>query len=102
MIGEALTMRRKLTLNLRLEFFGADLDRIHPGTAEGQDETPSIQSRDLCPFALRDLTTAVPVDRRREAQVLSKLLGRRRVRHDVRWQLNRDRGHRESLPSCSF
>jgi hypothetical protein len=59
-------MRRKLTLDLRLEFFRTDLDRIYFGTTERQDETPSIQSRDLCPFALRDLTTAVPVDRSRQ------------------------------------
>jgi hypothetical protein len=93
-------LQRALTLNLRTEFFGADLNRIHSGTSEGQDETPPIQSCDLRPFALRDLTPAIPVDRRSEAQILSKLLGRRRVGHDACWQFNRDRGQRESLPSC--
>jgi hypothetical protein len=67
MIGEALTTRRKPILNLRLEFLGAVLDRIHTGIGQGLDESSSIQPRYLCTFSLRDLTTAVPVDRRREA-----------------------------------
>jgi hypothetical protein len=66
MIGEALTTRLKLTLDFRLEFLSAHLDGIHPGTAQGEEETPSIHPRDLRPFALRDLALAVPVDRRRQ------------------------------------
>ncbi len=52
MIGEALTTRLKLALHLLLEFLGAHLDRIDPGTTEGQDETPSIHPGDLRPPAL--------------------------------------------------
>ena len=62
MLGELLTTRLKLTLDLRLEFLSAHLDGINPGTAEGEDETPSIHPRDLRPFALRDQATGVVAD----------------------------------------
>jgi hypothetical protein len=65
MIGEALTTRLKLTLHIRLQFLGADLDCIDTGTTKGQDEIPSIHPRDLRPPALRDQATTVPMDRRR-------------------------------------
>jgi hypothetical protein len=74
------------------------LDRAHPGTTQSQDEASSIQPSDLCSFALRYLTAAVPVDRRRKAQFVRKLLRRRRVRHNFRWQLDCDRGQREPSP----
>ena len=102
MIGEALTTRRKSTLNLRLEFLWAGLDRIDTGTRQGQDETSSIQPRNLCTLSLRDLTAAVPVDRRGKPQVARKLLGRRRGGHNFRWQLDCDRGQRELSPSGLF
>jgi len=94
MIGELLTTRLKLTLDLRLELLGAHLDGIHPGTAEGEDETPSIHPRDLRPIALRDQATAVPVDRRRQPQIAYKL-GRGRRRNNLVRQLDRDGRHRE-------
>jgi len=102
MIGEALTTRLKLTLDLHSEFLGINLDGIHTGPAEGKDEAASIQPRDLGPFALRDQATAVPVNRRRQPQLACELLGRRRGRHKVVWQLDRDRRHRENLPTTSL
>ena len=99
MIGEALTTRLKLTLDLHSEFLGINLDGIHTGPAEGKDEAASIQPSDLGPFALRDQAAAVPVNRRRQPQLACELLGRRRGRHKVVWQLDRDRRHRESLPT---
>ncbi len=94
MIGEALTMRLELTLDLRLEFLSGYLDGVHASTAQGEDEAPSIHPRDLRPFALRDLAPAVPVDRRSQPQLACKLLGRDRGRHNLVRQLDRDRRHR--------
>src|ERR1700733_15965268 len=95
MIGEALTTRRKSTLDLRLEFLDADLDRIHARTGQGHDETSSIQPGSLRTFSLRDLTTVVPVDRGCEAQFASKFLGGGRGRHNFRRQLDCNRRHCE-------
>ena len=83
------------TLDLRLEFLSAHLDGVHAGTAQGEDKAPSIHPRDLRPFALRDLAPAVPVDRRRQPQLVCKLLRRDRGRHNLVRQLDRDRRHRE-------
>jgi hypothetical protein len=94
-IGDALTTRLKLTLDLRLEFLSAHLDGVHASTAQGEDEAPSIPPSDLRPFALRDLAPAVPVDRRRQPQLACKLLRRARGRHNLVRQLDRDRRHRE-------
>jgi hypothetical protein len=74
MIGEALTTRRKLTLHHLLEFLGAHLDRVDPGTTEGQDETPSIHPGDLSPSALRDQAKPLPKDRRRQAHLARQFL----------------------------
>jgi hypothetical protein len=98
MIGEALTTRRKSTLNLRLEFLWAGLDRIDTGTRQGQDETSAIQPRNLRTLSLIDLAAAVPMDRCGKPQFARKLLGRRRGRHNFRWQLDCDRGQREPSP----
>jgi hypothetical protein len=98
MIGEALTTRRKSTLSLRLEFLWAGLDRIDTGTRQGQDETSSIQPRNLRALSLSDLTAAVPVNCRRKPQFARKLLGRRRGRHNFRWQLDCDRRHHDLPP----
>ena len=50
MIGDALTTRLELTLDLRLEFLSAHLDGVHASTAQGEDEAPSIHPRDLRPL----------------------------------------------------
>ena len=100
MIGDALTMRLELTLDLRLEFLSAHLDGVHASTAQGENKAPSIHPRNLRPFALRDLAPAVPVDRRRQPQLACKLLRRDRGRHNLVRQLDRDRRHRE--PSLSY
>jgi hypothetical protein len=98
MIGEALTTRLKLTLHFRLEFLGIHLDCIDPGTPEGQDEAPPIHPGDLGPASLRDLAAAVPVDRRRQAQLAGEVIRRRRGSHDVIWEIDRDGRHSLILP----
>src|SRR5208337_5571923 len=102
MIGDALTTRLELTLDLRLEFLSAHLEGVHASTAQGEDEAPSIHPRDLRPFALRALAPAVPVDRRRQPRLACKLLRRDCGRYNLVRQLDRDRRNREPPLSYGF
>src|SRR5947207_27799 len=76
MTGEASRTAASSKTKLPVEGFEIDLDHLDLAGCQGVDE---IRSRDAghlrCP-SLRDQATAIPVDRRRQANVLRELARR--------------------------
>src|SRR5947209_19945030 len=74
--GEAFTTRLEITLDLAFQLLRVYLERVDLGSAEGLEELPTSQPRDLRSGPLRDPAAGIPEEGRGKPQLPREFLGR--------------------------
>src|SRR3990172_7376551 len=97
MSGDALTAGRSAKAELTLQVFEVDDECIRLRPRELHQELSAAQTSNVGSLLLRQLSTFVPMDRRRNPKLTSELLGRTpESGEDIVGKLQRDRRHARS------